>query len=109
MKIKLGLGKMNMRDVALFCGGELYDYTGELGCDFEYVCTDSREADERTLFFATRGERVDGHDYIVNALDAGCRCVLCEYVPTDISGRCAAFVPNLIKALGLSFFTVMSI
>jgi UDP-N-acetylmuramoyl-tripeptide--D-alanyl-D-alanine ligase len=92
MKIKLGLGKMNMRDVAAFCGGELYDYTGELGCDFEYVCTDSREADEKTLFFATRGERVDGHDYIVNALDAGCRCVLCEYVPTDISGRCAAFV-----------------
>ncbi len=92
MKIKLGLGQMNMKDVALFCGGELYDYTGELGCNFEYVCTDSREVDEKTLFFATRGERVDGHDYIVNALDAGCRCVLCEYVPTNISGRCAAFV-----------------
>ena len=92
MKIKLGLGKMNMRDVAKFCGGELYDYTGELGCDFEYVCTDSREADDKTLFFATRGERVDGHDYIISALDAGCRCILCEYVPVDISGRCAAFV-----------------
>ena len=91
MKIKLGLGKMSMRDVARYCGGELYDYTNGQ-CDAAYVCTDSREADEQTLFVATRGERVDGHDYIVSALDKGCKCVLCEYVPTDIGGRCAAFV-----------------
>ena len=92
MKIKLGQGKLNMSDVARYCGGELYDYTGSLGCEFEYVCTDSREADANTLFFATRGERVDGHDYIISALDAGCRCVLCEYVPVNISGRDVAFV-----------------
>lgn len=92
MKIKLGLGKLNMKDVALYCGGELYDYTTDSGCSVEYVCTDSREADADTLFVATRGERVDGHDYIISALDRGCRCVLCEYVPTDIAGREAAFV-----------------
>ena len=92
MKIKLGLGKIDMRDVARFCGGELYDYTDKNGCTATYVCTDSREADGETLFVATRGERVDGHDYIVSALDRGCRCVLCEYVPTDIAGREAAFV-----------------
>ena len=92
MKIKLGLGKANMKEIALWCGGELYDFTGECGCSFEYVCTDSREADENTMFVATRGERVDGHDYIVNALNAGCRCILCEYVPTNISGRAAAYV-----------------
>ena len=99
MKIKLGLGKMSMRDVAKYCGGKLYDYT-ENGCEAEYVCTDSREADGRTLFVATRGERVDGHDYIVGALDKGCKCVLCEYVPKDIDGRSAAFVTveNSIEA-----------
>ncbi len=92
MKIKLGLGKANMKDIAEYCSGELYDFTGELGCDFEYVCTDSREADENTMFVATRGERVDGHDYIINAIDAGCRCILCEYVPTNISGKKVAYV-----------------
>ena len=76
MKIKLGLGRADMEQIALWCGGELYDFTGELGCEFEYVCTDSREADENTMFVATRGERVDGHDYIIKAIEQGCRCIL---------------------------------
>ena len=54
MKIRLGLGRTDMNAVAQYCGGELYDFTGELGCAFEYVCTDSREADEKTMFVADR-------------------------------------------------------
>ena len=27
MKIKLGLGELNMESVARYCSGELYDYT----------------------------------------------------------------------------------
>lgn len=92
MKIKLGLGKTNMERIADWCGGELYDFTGDAGNLFEYVCTDSREADADTMFVATRGERVDGHDYILKAIEQGCRCILCEYVPTNISGRAAAYV-----------------
>jgi len=92
MKIKLGLGKTNMERIADWCGGELYDFTGESGNSFEYVCTDSREADADTMFVATRGERVDGHDYILKAIEQGCRCILCEYVPTNISGKAAAYV-----------------
>ena len=92
MKIKLGLGKESMVNIAEYCHGELYDFTGELGCEFEYVCTDSREADENTMFVATRGERVDGHDYIIKAIEQGCRCILCEYVPTNISGKSVAYV-----------------
>ena len=104
MKIKLGLGKIRMEDVARFCSGELYDYTKNSDASAEFVCTDSREADGDTLFVATRGERVDGHDYIVGALDRGCRCVLCEYVPAGIAGREAAFVvvENSIDAFALT-------
>lgn len=100
MKIKLGLGKADMRSIAEWCHGELYDFTGELGASFEYVCTDSREADENTMFVATRGERVDGHDYIIKAIEQGCRCILCEYVPTEIKGKRAAFavVENSVDA-----------
>ena len=92
MKIKLGMNKVSMADVARYCGGDLYDFTRDGNCCFEYVCTDSREADESTMFVATRGERVDGHDYIIKAIELGCRCILCEYVPSDIKGREAAFV-----------------
>ena len=100
MKIKLGITKADMEAVSRWCGGELYDFTGERGSSFEYVCTDSREADENTMFVATRGERVDGHDYIIKAIEQGCRCILCEYVPTNISGKQAAFVvvENSIEA-----------
>ncbi len=92
MKIKLGLGPCHMEAIARYCNGELYDFTGESGCNFNFVCTDSREADAETMFVATRGERVDGHDYIIRAIEQGCRCILCEYVPTDISGKQAAYV-----------------
>ena len=91
MKIRLGNGSANMRSVAVWCRGELCDNTGG-ECNFEYVCTDSREADGATLFVATRGERVDGHDYIASAIDKGCRCILCEYVPESVGDRRAAFV-----------------
>ena len=92
MKIKLGMNKIDMADVARYCGGDLYDFTADGNSSFEYVCTDSREADENTMFVATRGERVDGHDYISRAIELGCRCILCEYVPTDTSGKKVAFV-----------------
>lgn len=89
MKIKLGMHPMTLAQAAAYCGGELYDFTGCAGVEFSYICTDSREADKNTLFVAIRGERVDGHDYIGRAIEAGCRCILCEYVPQDI---CASHV-----------------
>ena len=100
MKIRLGMEKLDMARIAEYCSGEIYDFTGALGCEFEYICTDSREADDKTMFVATRGERVDGHDYIISAIDKGCRCILCEYVPSDIVGKKACFVvvENSIEA-----------
>ena len=100
MKIKLGQKELEMNTVAEFCGGEIYDFTGESGSSFGYVCTDSREADESTMFVATRGERVDGHDYILGAIERGCRCILCEYVPNNVASKkvCFVVVENSIEA-----------
>ena len=61
MKIKIGAGRLSMADISHYTG---YGCTGDLSLDFEYICTDSREADKDTLFVAFKGERVDGHDYI---------------------------------------------
>lgn len=87
MKIKLGMQPMKLAQAAEYCGGELYDFTGNAGVEFSYICTDSREADKDTMFVAIRGERVDGHDYIGQVIAAGCRCILCEYVPQDIHAK----------------------
>ena len=91
MKIKLGMHPMTPAQAAAYCGGELYDFTDSAGVEFSYICTDSREADKDTLFVAIRGERVDGHDYIGQAIAAGCRCFLCEYVPHEIHAQHVGF------------------
>lgn len=100
MKIKLGMHPMTLAQAAAYCGGELYDFTGCAGVEFSYICTDSREADKNTMFVAIRGERVDGHDYIGQVIEAGCRCILCEYVPQDICDRAvgAAVVEDSVAA-----------
>lgn len=90
MKIKLGLGRLSMEQITEYTGGELYNFTCGV-CEITHICTDSREADEHTLFIATRGERVDGHDYIISASKLGCKCFICEYVPFDISGKQLSF------------------
>ena len=90
MKIELGLSKISATDAAEFCHGEIQGALGDIAAAF--VCTDSREADADTLFVATRGERVDGHDYIASAIGQGCRMILCERVPEGLEASGAAFV-----------------
>lgn len=92
MKIRLGLGSLCMKDVAAFCGGDYYNFTGDDSVSVDWICTDSREADRDTMMIAIRGERVDGHDYIEKAMENGCRCFLCEYVPACIAGKSVSAV-----------------
>ncbi len=41
--------------------------------EFSNVCTDSRAVKDGDLFFALRGERFNGHDFVCAALDSGAR------------------------------------
>ncbi len=95
MKVALGIKPMTADQAARAVGG--YVVPPEAGGTvFSSVCTDSREADDRTLFCAIRGERVDGHRYI----DAsGCSVALGEYRP---EGTRAAMiiVDDTVSALG---------
>ena len=102
MKIKFGLEYPTMSYIARICGGELYNLT-DLG-DYapSYLCTDSREADENTVFVAMKGERTDGHDYIQRAIEQKCRAVICERIPDGIHTDKAIFavVSDSVKSLG---------
>ena len=66
-----------------------------------HICTDSREADENTLFCAIRGERVDGHDYMAKAAELGGTVFLCERVPEPLPALSCAFivVKDTVEAL----------
>lgn len=99
MKIKLGLGRLTADKVASICDGTLYSVACENKVIFETVCTDSREADNTSMFVAIRGERVDGHSFISNVVKQGCRCVIAERLPLDVKGVAVILVKDSVRAI----------
>ena len=67
------------------------------------VCTDSRQAQAGDLFVALRGERLDGHDFLGQAIEKGAAAVLIEpsRMPALPPAACAVVtVENTRQALG---------
>ncbi len=84
MKIKIGEGKIRVEEFAELCGGVLCANFDAEEYGFSYVCTDSREADGDTLFVVIKGEKVDGHDYMLSAAKQGCKAFLCGRIPAEL-------------------------
>lgn len=70
---------MTLEAIAEAVGGKL-ENTGrcDLAREASSVVIDSRQVEEGTVFIATKGERVDGHDFIDNAFKSGALGVICE-------------------------------
>ncbi len=64
----------NIKDVVAGTCGVLRP--GAIAKRFGGVATDSRTAKETEIFFALKGPRFDGHDFIGRAVAAGCRAVV---------------------------------
>lgn len=66
-------------------GGKNILYSGEL--EILSLCVDSRKASEAagTLFFAIKGERNDGHDYLLSLYKQGVRMFLVEKMIEDVT------------------------
>lgn len=63
---------------------------------------DSRKVQQGSLFVATRGSAVDGHDYISKSIESGALAVVCETLPVDLPASvCFIQVQNSADALGL--------
>ena len=64
---------------------------------------DSRKCTDGSVFFAVRGTQVDGHDYIVKAIENGAKAVVCEHLP-ETQVECVKYhvVDNSAQALGLA-------
>jgi UDP-N-acetylmuramoyl-L-alanyl-D-glutamate--2,6-diaminopimelate ligase len=52
---------------------------GNLELSISKLTADSRQANEQTLFFAIRGTQVDGHQFVNQAIEKGCKAIVVDY------------------------------
>ena len=104
MKITLSLQNgITAHALARMCRGILQNEENA-NIQINSLCTDSREADENTAFFALVGERVNGHDYIPAAISAGCRCIISqEPISSAIIGEKIALIIVKDSEMALSY------
>ncbi|MGK5090362.1 UDP-N-acetylmuramoyl-tripeptide--D-alanyl-D-alanine ligase [Bdellovibrionota bacterium FG-2] len=65
---------------------------------FTAITTDSRQVIEGSLFVAVKGEKVDGHEYIPQALQKGARGIICEKRPNHAHRAHIFEAPDSIEA-----------
>ncbi len=59
----------------------LEEVIGSTNVAISSVCFDSRKIQNYSLFIATKGEQVDGHQFINTAIDAGAIAIVCQHLP----------------------------
>ncbi len=90
---------MNLLTVAAACGGA---YVGDADLALRQpneIVIDSRVVKEGNLFAALPGEKVDGHDYVAKAFDAGAAACLVTHVPAGETRPCIV-VEDVVTAMG---------
>ena len=73
---------LSLKELITATGGRLTSSCQ--GFQPEGVSTDSRSIKRGEIFFALKGDRFDGHDYIFDALKGGASGVVAENIPPDI-------------------------
>jgi UDP-N-acetylmuramoyl-tripeptide--D-alanyl-D-alanine ligase len=95
-------GFITAEDVAAAVGAE--SLAGRGGVPISGAATDTRTLKRGEMFFALRGERFDGHDFVAEAVRRGAAAVVCDMDrASEWSGNAEqAFigVPDTLKALG---------
>jgi UDP-N-acetylmuramoyl-tripeptide--D-alanyl-D-alanine ligase len=76
---------MTLLNIAKACNGELFTIGNTREREVQGVVIDSRLVKKDYLFIASKGERVDGHDYIELAIRQGAMAVICENAPSAIA------------------------
>ncbi len=75
--------------------------SGNTDIEVSSIQFDSRKVDSNSVFVATTGSAVDGHDFINMAIEKGATAIVCEKLPTEIAaGVTYLVVENSSEALG---------
>jgi UDP-N-acetylmuramoyl-L-alanyl-D-glutamate--2,6-diaminopimelate ligase len=86
---------MKLKDI--FAGGEVGRVSGPLDVEIESIVYDSRKASAGSLFFALRGEKLDGTEFVKDALERGAVAIASEQT---LSGP-SVLLPKDIAWIGL--------
>ncbi len=73
---------MTLKNIADFFCRPLHNGEGKEQQEITGAVLDSRKVEEGFLFFATRGEKVDGHSFIPQVAEKKAALVICEEAPT---------------------------
>ena len=74
--------QMTLSNIAKACNGVLVGATADT--EITSAVLDSRRITEGALFFATIGERVDGHRFIGSVYEKGACCVVTQKAPSQV-------------------------
>lgn len=90
----------SLRFVAAACTGEIVQGSPE--ARVRRVCTDSRQVQAGDLFFALRGGRFDGHEFVAEVAGKGAAAIVGERgrLPPGLANCAVIVVENARKALG---------
>lgn len=75
---------MTLQNIAKACNGTLVCEKGQEEILIKGAVLDSRLVEEGYLFFATKGEKVDGHSFIGQVAEKKAACVVCEKAPENV-------------------------
>jgi UDP-N-acetylmuramoyl-L-alanyl-D-glutamate--2,6-diaminopimelate ligase len=90
-----------VRLAELLKGLDIVQVDGDTAVDIADVCYDSRKCRRASLFVAVPGLKVDGHDYIAQALGLGAAAVVLEKSRPVPPGVAVVRVPDSRRSLGL--------
>lgn len=75
---------LTLENIAGACGGKLCGADGMEETGITCAVIDSRKLEDGGLFFAARGEKVDGHRFIGQVFEKGAACVITEKTPVQV-------------------------
>lgn len=70
------------------------EFIGDENAEVKDITNDSRKIKNNDIFVAIKGFTDDGHRYIKSAIENGASCVMCEYIPEELSGKCNFILVN---------------
>lgn len=89
---------MWLAEIARATGGELHGPAGDI--EVTRVSTDTRTIESGDCFVALRGERLDGHDYLDQAVARGAATLVVERYFPEHAGLAQIVVSDTLFALG---------
>lgn len=79
---------LTLENIASSCHGKLQLVNHDDAVkEVNSIVIDSRKCQDGSLFVATKGERVDGHSFVMDVWEKGALCVIVESVPEKVEGN----------------------